>query len=197
MKLKRKIKSNKTSNFTPIISILLIGIIICVSMFYEKSWGYDWSSIRKEIKDSIRVYKFTDITSGIAGDGISSINEVKRRGYIMKNATINELNKLTQFPNGNIKAIAYEGLLRNNNFKNKFNIIIKAINDNDHMVYYQSGCIGQEISIGEYLIQNVLDIDDRLPPRLPNYLSNNFSINDLEKQKILVEFRKNKKVTQE
>jgi hypothetical protein len=110
----------------------------------------------------------------------------------MENATESELLKLTVFPNGNIKAIAYEGLLRKKNFKNKTELILNAINDTIYPVYYQSGCLGNKLEIGEYLVQNVLMIDDRIPP-FPPELVTDFGLSELEKQKILTEFHKLKK----
>ena len=82
----------------------------------------------------------------------------------MKNATESELLKLTKFPGGNIKAIAYERLLRKKDFQNKTELILNAINYTIYSVYYQSGCLGNKMEIGEYLVQNVLMIDNQIPP---------------------------------
>ena len=65
----------------------------------------------------------------------------------MNYATIQELLLLKQYPEGTIKAIAFEGLIRKRDFTNKKELILEAINnnkiqsssDNKHIVAYQSG----------------------------------------------------------
>lgn len=119
--------------------------------------------VRVEIMDSIKVYEISPITSGTGGDGVSTIDEVNRRVWIMENASIQELKKLTEYPNGNVKAIAYEGILRKNGFEDKKGWTIKALDDTIFPIYYNSGCFVWERSIGEYLVQDVLMIDDSIP----------------------------------
>jgi hypothetical protein len=119
--------------------------------------------------------------------GASTKNEVDRRRWIMKTATESELLKLTEYPNGIVKGIAYEGLLRKKGFSNKTELTLKAIRDTTYQIDYQSGCLGWNMGIGEYLVQNVLLIDDEIPPpeRLPD-----FGLTEMDKEKILTEFRK-------
>jgi len=114
--MKKQIKHNQKSTFSilfPILTIVLIGIVTVIITNHEPKQFYNWTEIRTEIKDSIQVSESRGITSGVGRMGISTKNEVDRRKWIMKNATNYELQKLTEFPNGNVKAIAYEGLLRN------------------------------------------------------------------------------------
>jgi len=192
--IKRR-NNNKRSRFSilfPILTILGIGIIAVLTSGYEKSWTFNWNGIESNIKDSISVYKYQSISSGIGGNGRAMPEEIESRKWIMENATESELLKLTEFPNGNIKAIAYEGLLRKKNFKNKVELISNAINDTIYSVYYQSGCLGDELKVGEYLVQNVLMIDDRIPPFRPEIITD-FGLLEFEKQKILTEFHNRKK----
>ncbi len=186
---------NKRSLFSilfPILTILGIGIIAVLASGYEKSWTFNWNGIQNNIKDSISVYEYQSISSGFGGNGRAMLEEIERRKWIMENATESELLKLTEFPNGNIKAIAYEGLLRKKNFKNKKELILNAINDTIYSVYYQYGCLGDKLEIGEYLIQKVLMIDDRIPPFRPELITE-FGFSKLEKQKILNKFHNRKK----
>lgn len=187
--------NNKRSRFSilfPILTILGIGIIAVLTSGYEKSWMFSWNGIESKIKDSISVYEYQSISSGIGGNGRAMPEEIESRKWIMENATESELLKLTEFPNGNIKAIAYEGLLRKKKFENKMELISKAINDTIYSVYYQSGCLGNKFEIGEYLVQKVLMIDDRIPLFRPELITD-FGLSKLEKQKILTEFHNRKK----
>ena len=170
----------------PLLSIICIGILTILSSYYEKSWTYNWSGINPSIKDSIKVAKITGITSGIGGMGRSTMDEVERRLWIMKTATESELLRLTEYPSGAVKAIAYEGLIRNENFKDKANLIVEAINDKEYLVDYQMGCIGTRMEIGEYLMTFVLEFDRKFYP--PSE-SRKFGITENEKERILAIYR--------
>ena len=185
-------KQNQLSILLPILTIIGIGFIVVLTSGYEKSWEFSQSGIERNIKDSISIYENQSISSGVGGNGRAMPEEIKSRIWIMKNATKSELLKLTEFPNGNIKAIAYEGLLRKKEFTNKNELILKAIKDTLYSVYYQSGCNGWEMEIGEYLVQNVLMIDDRIEP-FSHKLITDFGFSEFEKQKILTEFQNRKK----
>lgn len=187
--------NNKRTRFSilfPILTIVGIGIIVVLSSGYEKSWTFNWNGIESKIKDSISVYKYQSISNGIGGNGRAIPEEIESRNWIMENATESELLKLTEFPNGNIKAIAYEGLLRKKDFVSKMELILNAINDTIYSVYYQSGCLGNELEIGEYLVQKILMIDDQIPPFQAELITD-FGLSELEKQKILTEFHNRKK----
>ena len=188
--MRKRRNNNKRSRFSilfPILTILGIGIIAVLTSGYDKSWTFHWNGIERNIKDSINVHKYQSISSGIGGNGRAMPEEIESRKWIMENATESELLKLTEFPNGNVKAIAYEGLLRKKNFNNKAELISNAINDTVYSVYYQSGCLVDKLEIGEYLVQNVLMIDDRIPPFRPEIITD-FGLSKMEKEKILNEF---------
>jgi len=112
----------------------------------------------------------------------------------MHNATESELLKLTEYPSGTVKAIAYEGLIRKRDFNNKSEIILKALKDNKYLVSYQMGCEGFNMTIGKYLMTFVLEYNDTFYP--PTREKDNFGISELDKEKILTEYRiiKNKTV---
>jgi hypothetical protein len=75
MKRRNNSKRSRFSILFPILTILGIGIIAVLTSGYEKSWTYNWTEIRKEIKDSIQVSEFRGITSGVGGNGVSTKNE--------------------------------------------------------------------------------------------------------------------------
>ncbi len=189
--MKKQFRNNKKRNLSPLLlplfTIIGIGFLIVISMYYEPSWNFNWTEIRKEIKDSIKLAEYRGITSGTGGMGISTINEVKTRMWIMNNATKSELLELTEYPNGTVKAIAYEGLLRKKKKYKKVELILKAIKDTTYLLSYQSGCIGWNRKIADYLIQDVLMIDDGILP--PEAISK-IELTELEKEIILLEYKK-------
>ena len=185
-------KRNRYSILFPILTIVGIGIITAFVSNYEPNWSYNWNGIRTEIKDSIQVAELRGITSGVGGMGVSTKNEVDRRRWIMRNATESELLNLTEYPNGTVKAIAYEGLLRKREFANRTELTLRAIKDTTYLVDYQSGCIGWNKEIGEYLVQDVLMIDDQIPP-FPPEMQTEFGLTEIDKEKILSEYKKRPK----
>lgn len=97
----------------------------------------------------------------------------------MKNATEQELLKLTDYPNGAVKATAYEGLLRKGDL-NHYDLIIKALNDTATFFNYQNGCEGNMTLLSEYLIKNILYLDENVPsPPKPSEFTERFSEKEL------------------
>lgn len=188
-KRKRHIeKRNRFSMVFPILTIIGIGIVIVLSSFYEKSWTYNWNGIRQQIKDSVKVAEYGGISTGIVGYDACKPAQFDRRHWIMQNASESELLKLTAYPNGTIKTIAYEGLIKKLEFENKTNLILDAIADTEYHIYLRSGCTGTPMHIGEYLVDFVLQIDDRSPPfagEKPNY-----GLTKNDEEIILTEYRK-------
>tara|TARA_R110002012_G_scaffold321209_1_gene548156 strand:- start:1237 stop:1830 length:594 start_codon:yes stop_codon:yes gene_type:complete len=182
-------KRNRFPIIFPIVTIIGIGIVVVLSSFYEKSWIYDWNGIRQQIKDSVKVAEYGGISSGVVGIAAKRPKQFDRRVWIMKNATESELLKLTEYPNGTIKSIAYEGLIRKPEFKNKTDLILKAISDTEYPIEFQSGCVGTNMNISEYLVDFVLYIDDKSPPS-PIGFENTFGLSESERNKILAEYRK-------
>lgn len=103
-----------------------------------------------------------------------------------------ELLKLTEYPNGTVKAIAYERLLRKKEFSNKTELTLRAIQDTTHLIDYQSGCIGWNREIGEYLVKDVLMIDSQTSS-FPLKMQTKFGLTKINKEKILLEYKKRPK----
>lgn len=189
--LRNNQKQNRHSILFPILTIVGIGILTAFVTNYEPNWNYDWKDIRLSIKDSIQVAELRGITSGTGRMGATIDKEIDRRQWIMKNATESELLKLTEYPNGTVKAIAYEGLLRKETFTEKTELTLKAIQDTTYLLGYQSGCIGWNMEIGEYLVQHVLMIDKLTPP-FPPEMYTEFGLTKIDEEKIISEYRKRK-----
>lgn len=173
------------------IFILSFCVILMYVSTYEPSWSFNWKEIRKEVKDSIKIYERNPITSGVVGyAAISTKSEIKRRKWIMNYATESELKKLITYPYGNVKAIAYEGFLRKNDIEiDKTKLVLEAIKDTTYTVHFQRGCIGTGYEIGEYLMKRVLSIDSLEPPIRPE-LRIDYNFSKTEIAEILKEYNK-------
>ncbi len=126
-----------------------------------------WKEIRPEIIDTIKLIEDNgSVTSGVVGINAKTPQQWHRRKWLIKNASEEELMKLINYPNGAVKATAYEGLIRKSNLDN-YDLIIQALNDTTTFFNYKSGCIGMPMMIGEYLVENVISISDRAPPLPP------------------------------
>ncbi|RZN79265.1 MAG: hypothetical protein EVB11_12740 [Winogradskyella sp.] len=188
---KRRRHTEKRKRFSmlfPILIIVGIGIVVVLSSFYEKSWTYNWNGIREQIKDSVKVAEYGGISTGVVGYDARKPVQFDRRRWIMINATESELLKLTEYPSGTIKTIAYEGLIKKTEFKGKTKLILDAIADTEYHMYLQSGCTGTPMYIGEYLVDFVLQIDDKSPPFAVE--KPNFGLTKNDEEIILTEYRK-------
>ncbi|MAB47781.1 MAG: hypothetical protein CMC05_04035 [Flavobacteriaceae bacterium] len=154
-------KKNRFPIILPILTIIGIGIFAVLTSFYEKTWSYNWNGINEQIRDSVKVAENNGISSGWVGIAPRRPKQYDRRFWIMNNATESELIKLTDYPNGTIKTIAYEGLLRKPEFENKVDLMLKAIKDTEYSIFYRTGCEGMNMNISEYLVDLVLLIDDK------------------------------------
>lgn len=154
-------KKNHFSIVFPILTIIGIGVFTVLTLFYEKSWSYNWNGISEQVRDSVKVAEYGGISNGWVGIAPKKPKQFDRRFWIMKNATESELLKLTEYPNGTIKTIAYEGLLRKPIFENKVELMLKAIKDTQYSIFFRAGCEGMPMNISEYLVDFVLLIDDK------------------------------------
>ncbi len=151
----------------PIGTLTIVGLIFFLSSAYEPSWTFNWQEIRPEIRDTVKlIERYGSVTSGIVGYAGQTPQQWHRRKWLMKNATEDELTKLIDYPSGTVKTIAYEGLIRKEN-SDKYKLINQALNDTTTFFNYQSGCDGFTMMIGEYLVENVIPISDRVPPLPP------------------------------
>lgn len=183
--MKKRNMTTSPTNSIPLQFIALMGCIYLAFLgnFGDKSWFFQWENIRPEIKDSVLVAQYYGLSSGCVGIGCTEPQQYKRRFWIMNNATTDELLKLTQFPNDNVQAIAYEGLIKTIGFKDKTELILTAIKDTTAIIHYRSGCLGYNYSLSEYLYQEVLGLNEPLlfPP---HYLQKRYGLAKEEEQRI-------------
>lgn len=179
---------NRFSISFPILAIIAISTLIIFSSFYEKRWSYNWDEIRKQIKDSVEVAQFGGISNGTVGISGRKPQQFDRHHWIMKNATKSELLKLIDYPNATVKAIAYRGLIRKKDFKDRTNLVLKSFREVDYPIEYSMGCVGTKMYISEYLIDLVLHINDKSPPSL-HILRNQYQLSKNDIEKIMDKYR--------
>ncbi len=111
----------------------------------------------------------------------------------MKNATEEELTKLMNYPNGAVKTTAYEALIRKAR-GDQFDLLYQALIDTTTFINYRMGCIGFTMMIGEYLVEQVVPISDRVPPPLPEVLEKyNLSEEEIDTLRELYRMRVDRK----
>lgn len=171
MKGNRRNKYSKIQNWNIFLSIgtlVIVGIMFFISNAYEPSWVFNWKEIRPEIRDTVKlIERYGSVTSGVVGINAKTPQQWYRRMWLMKNANEAELKQLLDYPSGAIKITAYEGLMRKRNI-NKYELTTQALNDTTTFFNYRSGCVGFPKMVGEYLIENVLAISERMPPLPPD-----------------------------
>ncbi len=187
MKYKRKHNKKGNQKWTlhlPIVSLLLVIILIVFLSGYRDTWLYNWSNINPQIKDTVKsIHKYHFLPSEKvkkSGERLLQYNRIK---WFVNNANEYELNKLTNYPSGVIKAITYKTLI-NRQVDNAFEIIVKAINDTTHFVYVDFGVYGyDECMIGEYIIRYVFNLNYVKFPPYPEYvkyISNRLTENQIK-----------------
>ncbi|MEP5340636.1 MAG: hypothetical protein ABJL44_12900 [Algibacter sp.] len=167
-------------------------MFVFISTSYEDKWSYDWSEIRKPIKDSIQLIESDDfISTGVKGIAGKEPKQFKRRFWVMQNATKEELTQLIKYPNGTVKCVAYEGLLRRFN-TDVYNIFKSVLNEKTEITSLYGGCEGYNTLIAEYLIGFIyghyFGLAPPFHPRSP--LSTKlFNLTDLEKNQIIDDYK--------
>ena len=150
------------------VTTVLLGCLLQISSSYKPGWFYNWHGIRSEIRDSVRLIEQSGIvTSGTVGYLGKTPQQWYRRKWVMKNASEEELSLLLTYPNGAVRVTAYEGLLRKGG-TNEFEIFSRALSDTVTYFNFQTGCEGRRMMIGEYLVQNLIPVSDKVPLPPPN-----------------------------
>lgn len=183
-------KINSWSSLVPVISIIVISLSFFYSGFYEPSWSFKWDGIRPEIRDTIQAIEcYGSISSGIVGYTGKRPQQFERRMWLMKNASNEELTRLKDFPNGIIKTIAFEALVTQQTV-NRYNLLVEAFNDSTSFFNYQSGCIGERMMVGEYLVEKVANLSEK--GLLPKHYFNRLKLTSVEQEQILQLYNKQK-----
>ena len=163
MKSNRRNKNPKILNMAivlPIATLAITSFMFFMSNAYAPSWAFDWRGIRPEIRDTVElIERYGSVTSSVVGYAGKTPQQWHRRRWLMQNATEGELKKLIEHSNGAVVATAYEGLIKKPNTK-KYQWINRALNDTIISFGYQSGCVELSMTIGEYLVKNVVPISD-------------------------------------
>ncbi len=186
---KRYPKQKRLGLILPFITILCVVLFNITSIISQDSNGFDWTDIREDIKDSVKAAVYMGISSGVVGHDAHKPQQFDRRHWIMQTATTVELWRLVEYPEGTIKAIAYEGLIRKLQPSQRINVILQCIRDNAYDIDYISGDESWTMSLGQYIIDHVLYVDDRKPP--PQFGRNPFGLEKGEIDQIMKIFNQN------
>ena len=149
----RKHQSNRFNliKLLPLSSVLLLLFLFGFSNSYHKSWTFDWSGIRQEVKDTIlKIKEFDSYSFGLRGLGRIEEYQINRQKWIKKNAFNSELLQLIDYPNGVVKVVSYETLLKRDK-KLKYFLLKKSLNDTLTFIHYQMGCFGRAYTLSEFL----------------------------------------------
>lgn len=183
----------KQSNRNVLLFVISMIIIIGVTAFFlfqvnEKELL--WNGVRSEIKEKVEVaqHDLTSLDFLLAKDSVSAHR--KRSEEIMSKATVSELLKLTKHSSGTIRAIAYEGLIRRSEFEDKEKLILEAISDSVYFVGLDTGCESTDVTLGAYLIDYVLQLNNERPP-FP-IEKQDFGLTESQEKRILTVFRTKK-----
>tara|TARA_R100000789_G_C3006361_1_gene150172 strand:+ start:432 stop:1028 length:597 start_codon:yes stop_codon:yes gene_type:complete len=149
----KKINRRKTKgNYIPLFSVGIILLLFIYSFSHNQINDFNWNGIRKEVKDSIIAFeKYGGLTSEFVGYAGKTTEQWYRQNWLNENLKEGELSKLTEYPNGSVKGLAYWNLFKNEKVK-KRKLFEKALNDTLAFVHYQSGCIGTGFMLGEFVV---------------------------------------------
>lgn len=190
MKKKKRYKY-KLIHFFPVITLLFVSSMFSFSSYYTPKWLFTWEGIRKEVKDSVQKFdKYGEICFDSTNQFGYRLQNYFTHQWILKNATPNELFDLLDYPDGTVKAIAYEGLMYNPKVK-KYPLFKRSLNDTLSFVFFNSGCEDTGVMLSDYVINFISDIDKSIPPRY-DYNPPKIELSIEEKEEILNLFYKRK-----
>ncbi|MCF8277810.1 MAG: hypothetical protein K9J17_13835 [Flavobacteriales bacterium] len=155
---RHSVRKSKTLIFglLPVLTVVLVSTVTFYATTYYPSWDFNWNGIRPEVIDTVNKLDFYGyISSG--SEGLSGTTPVhyETRYRLMSMASDQELYKLLDYPQGAIKATAYEALLHRKKYDH-YELILKALDDTTFFVDYRSGCVGDMLLLAEYISWNTV-----------------------------------------
>ncbi|MFD1062065.1 hypothetical protein ACFQ1Q_02305 [Winogradskyella litorisediminis] len=187
----RKTNRRKTKmNYIPLFSLGIIFLLLSFTFSHSYVNNFNWNGIRSEIKDSIIEFeKYGSITSKYVGYAGKTPQQWYRQNWLNENLNEKELSKLTEYPNGSVKGLAYWNLIKNKKVEKK-ELFEKALNDTLAFVHYQSGCIGTGFMLGEFVVSFVPATENIELKEILNKKERKEILNLLEKRKMKENFYK-------
>ncbi|XLS28323.1 hypothetical protein ACJD0Z_14085 [Flavobacteriaceae bacterium M23B6Z8] len=167
----------------PLTTIVFSCLIMGFVSNYKVTWAYDWQGIRANLKDSVLMAAKQPVYfSNIEKQGIRKL--IERNFWIQSFATKEELLKLKEYPNGMVRTLAYDGLLKREDFHQKAELLKEALNDTLYFTHTVTGCLGETMLIGEYLMNFRLRINKNLPPPPKNFSAPQLRLSKAEKEEL-------------
>ena len=158
MFFKRKYKREKKpvknigKSFLSVFFIFFLLMLYSFSSSYDKSWNFDWSGIRPQVKDSILKIKRYGRLVTVPGEDESMFSQINTQIWLFKNTETSELISLLDFPNSNIKALTYSILLKKKKV-DKYLLIKRSLKDTLSFVQLSGGCLRYNMHLTEYLLK--------------------------------------------
>ena len=127
-------------------------LLLFFTFSYKPRWSYNWSQIRDRVKDSvILIDDYGGIPSKYHSFSGKTPRQWHRINWLKNNATDYELTRLIEYPDGAVKATAFETLIKRDKSDN-FQLLLKAFSDTT--TFFYSSTSGDTKMVGEYLIED-------------------------------------------
>jgi len=165
----KRSKSNYLFLSIPALVLILFFYTMNFTSTFRTSMKMDWTGISQPIRDTLGSFTiYEDEKYVFEFDRKDKSIENRKMQWVLKNATMDELEKLTDHPHGMIKTLSYLKLMYSD-FPNKFELLNKAFKDSTTFVYVRGGCSGNDFLLSEFLNDHGLFLNDRtlrpLPPK--------------------------------
>ena len=160
----RRYKHNSVlSNTVLLFIVVVIAFFTLFTVFYEPHWSYNFHGINREVKDTILLMHGGYIPlKPVTGDPSKYVNrQWNRQEWLAHNATTEELKKLTSYPYGSVKVVAYRELI-NRDTSLQFKLLSEALTSQTYL-YVTDGHAIFRNPIGRYLFDEVYCLHENAP----------------------------------
>ena len=149
----------------PFLSVFFLFFLLLHFSFsssYDKSWNFNWSGIRPQVKDSVLKIKRYGSLVTVPGEDESLFSQIKTQSWLFKNTETSELLSLLDFPDSNVKALTYSILLKKKKV-DKYLLIKRSLKDTLSFVELSGGCLRFDMHLAEYVLKHELNFGLKKP----------------------------------
>lgn len=185
----------KISSLLPFLTLLIICCVYFSGVVNNSTFNsFDWSNISMSVKDTCRkVIEYGELARFSSDKNSEDYQQLNRQFWLMKNASKEELEALTEIEFGVLRYVAHSGLIRFDTV-NSYQYALNALNDTTQDVYYISGCTSNNYLVGEFIGEYMLLLNNNIPkPSNEYYKQFNLTALQLEDLKYKFKILKDKK----
>lgn len=156
-------------NLVGMTMLMALGIAMFsfTGLFVSAKHHFDWTGFRPEVKAKIKlIHDYEGLVSQVTGVAGKTSVRWQHQEWIKRNLTRAEAHLLLEHPVGALKALAAEHLLSRVE-TDVYKLLKMSLNDTTSVIYYQSGCVGWPMLLGEYLMVEVTFLAEQAPPPPP------------------------------